>query len=440
MPEIMTGTPPPVSETPANTATPAPAPTTPSPASSPNRGASATHPAVTSKPVSKPAQNIADAYAELNKMAGAGDEDADTASVTEPRELPPVPGKTAQEGKDKPGDQQEETEVTEPEKPENAEKPVKAKTLRENYDKLKTENAELQNRIKAIEEERAKPAPEDPEKKKLGETLAQREARLAELEETLRFKDYTASTEYETSYRQPYLKAFADGRATVAGLKLVDAEGNLRQGTDADFDHIMAIQDPDAAAQAIEEVFGTGVKAQMVIGAREKVRDILGRAREAEAEYKKTGSQRDLQRAEEFRKKQGEVAAVFDKQAKEAVEKYPKLFKPIEGDEKGNQLLEAGFARADAAFGGAFRDAQGKFVKMTPVDLAALHAEVRNKAGGFDRAIHLLAQERKEKAELKKKLAQYEDSEPSGGRRNGKTLGQLSSDDQIMNGLLKYAR
>jgi hypothetical protein len=312
--------------------------------------------------------------------------------------------------------------------------------LRENYDKLKTENAELQKRIKAIEEERAKPAPEDPEKKKLGETLAQREARLAELEETLRFKDYTASTEYETQYRQPYLKAFADGRATVAGLKLVDAEGNLRQGTDADFDAIMAIQDPDAAAQAIEDVFGTGVKAQMVIAAREKVRDILGRAREAEAEYKKNGGEREKQRSEQFKNHQKEVAAVFDRQAKEAVEKYPKLFKPIEGDEKGNQLLEQGFARADAAFGGVMKDADGKPVKLAPQDLAALHAEIRNKSGGFDRAIHLLAQERARNKELAKKLKEYEDSEPSGGRRNGKTPGQLSSDDQIMNGLLKYAR
>jgi BMFP domain-containing protein YqiC len=369
-------------------------------------------------------------------MAGAGDEDADTTPVTEPR-TPPQPEKREEAPL---VEKQAEPAPNEPETPENNEKPVKAKTLRENYDKLKTENAELQKRIKAIEEERAKPAPEDPEKKKLGETLAQREARLAELEETLRFKDYTASTEYETQYRQPYLKAFADGRATVAGLKLVDAEGNLRQGTDADFDAIMAIQDPDAAAQAMEEVFGTGVKAQMVIAAREKVRDILGRAREAEAEYKKNGGEREKQRSEQFKNHQKEVAAVFDRQAKEAVEKYPKLFKPIEGDEKGNQLLEQGFARADAAFGGVMKDADGKPVKLAPQDLAALHAEIRNKSGGFDRAIHLLAQERARNKELAKKLKEYEDSEPSGGRRNGKTPGQLSSDDQIMNGLLKYAR
>jgi hypothetical protein len=178
----------------------------------------------------------------------------------------------------------------------------------------------------------------------------------------------------------------------------------------------------------------------MVINAREKVRDILGRAREAEADYKKNGAEKHRQQTEQMTQRQREIAGIFDRQAKEAVEKYPRLFKAIEGDTQGNELLERGFARADAAFGGVLKGADGNPVRLSPPELAALHAEIRNKAGGFDRAIHLLSQRNLRIKELEKKLKQYEDSEPGAGNgRNGKRAVQPSSDDQIMAGLLKYA-
>lgn len=428
----MTGTPPPAA--PAAPATPPTAP--------PSNGASARAPAAVAKPVSKPAQNLADAYSELDKMAGGSDSDADNQPVTTPRQLPTPPGKTARESADKVANPETPDQPETPETPEQngEEKPVKARQLGKVYEDLKVKYAALEKKFAEIEAERAKPPPEDPEKKKLGETLAQRDARLKELEDTLKFKDYTASEEYDTSYRKPYMKAFAEGRQTVSELKLADAEGNVRQGTEKDFDAIMGISDPNAAAEAIEQLFGTGVKAQMVIAAREKVRDILGRARSAEEDYQKNGVAREAERAAAIKKQQGEIASVFDRESKGAVQKYPKLFGPIEGDEKGNELLAKGFERADAAFGGTIKDADGKPIKLSPLDMAALHAEIRNKAGNHDRAIYLLAQERKANKDLKKKLADYEDSEPSAGAGRGNRRGEQSTDDIITAGLMKYAR
>ena len=86
-------------------------------------------------------------------------------------------------------------------------------------------------------------------------------------------------------------------------------------------------------------------------------------------------------------------------------EKFPKWFKPEEGDEEANALLAKGYALADSAFSN-----QG-----SPEERVKIHAEVRNKAAAFPKVALRLKQARTRIKELETSLAAYEDSEPAAG-------------------------
>lgn len=423
----------------AETAT-APPPAAPASTSAP---ASTQAPSAPAKPQSSspggkapsPAKSLADAYSQLDEMVG---------EPPPPRDPPAPPGKTAQEGNDKPGstegDEGAETETTEGEdtKPEEQPKtPEKKGQLRPLYDKLKADYAKLEAKVKELESKPAQPA-DDPEKTKLTQTLEAREKRLKELEDEFRFSNYERSTEYKEKFEQPFLDAYGAGRAKVASLNLTDAEGNARKGTAEDFDSFMRITDDDQAANVAAELFGT--KAPMVMYHREKVMELNAARNKALDTYRKEGTAREQARTEAAQKHQKEMAGLWQKESHGAVEKYPRLFKPIDGDEKGNELLQRGFERADAAFGSPLKDADGKPVRLSGADLVKLHAEIRNKAGGFDRAIHLLAKERARVKELETRLKEYEDSGPGGSDKGRKSKKVQSTWDAVDESLRSFAK
>jgi hypothetical protein len=264
-----------------------------------------------------------------------------------------------------------------------------------------------------MEAERAKPV-EDPEKKRLSETLEQREKRLAELEDEMRFASFEKSSEYKDKYWTPFSDAYQQGRNKVASLRLTDANGDTRQGTAEDFDSLMRITDDDQAAELASDLFG--VKAPMVLWHREKVQELNNTRLKALEDFRKQGGEREKLRGEQMQKQQKEIAALWESENKAGVERFPKLFKPEEGDEKGNALLARGFELADAAFGSALADpATGQPVKLSPQEMVKLHSAIRNKAAGFDRLAYKYGISQKRIAELETKLKEYEASEPSPG-------------------------
>ena len=385
------------------------------------------------KSTGTPAKNLADAYSQLDDMVS---------DSPPPRDPPAPPGKTAQEGKDqtapKEGEEGEEGAPETKTGEENGEQktPEKKGQLRPLYDKLKSDYAKLEAKVKELESKPAQPA-DDPEKTKLAQTLEAREKRLKELEDEFRFTNYERSGEYKEKFEQPFIDAYGAGRAKVASLNLTDAEGNTRKGTAEDFDSFMRVTDDDAAANMAAELFGT--KAAMVMYHREKVMELNSARNKALETYRKEGTAREQARAEMAQKHQKEMAGLWQKESHGAVEKYPRLFKPIDGDEKGNELLQRGFERADAAFGSPLKDEDGKPVRVSGGDLVKLHAEIRNKAGGFDRAIHLLAKERARVKELETKLKDFEESAPGGGDRARKSKKPMTTWDQVDEDLRKYA-
>ncbi len=352
-----------------------------------------------------PAKDTADAYAQLDAMAEPPPNPPAPTSKRQAPEKTQTPKPESKPEDHTPEDQQPSDDKAKPE-------PVKAGTLRQNYDRLKADFAAAQERLKQYEAERAKPPTDHPEFKKVAETLTQKEKRLAELEDEIRYTNYEKSTEYQETYWKPFAKAFADARAEMENLDVAQPDGSTRPATAADFDEIAGLDYRSAKAKA-QEKFGDDW--QTVMNLRKTVTEKNNARAEALDKFRTEGAEREKQQREAAAKFAQERAAKWEAENKAAVERFPKLFKPVEGDEKGNALLARGFELADAAFGAPLKDpATGLPVKLTPEEALKLHSAIRNKAGGFDRLAHLYSLGQKRIAELEAKLKDFEESEPSG--------------------------
>jgi len=319
-------------------------------------------------------------------------------------------------------------------------KPEKVATLRESYEKTKSELAQVQAKLKEYED-KSKSAPKisDDDKKSYEDRVTAAEKRRAELEEHIKYVDYTKSSEYKDTYEKPFINAYSEGRKLATSLKISDSStGEMRNATNEDFDSIMAIKETDEAATRIEELFGTGVKAQMVAQARAEVMKAYTAKVNAVEQFKTKGAEFERNRSEQMTKMNAEVAKIWKDTATEGAERLPLMFKPTEGDDKGNAALEQGYMLADLAFNAVDpanvsklpKWVQERMVdgKLPPQEMAKLHAAIRNKAGAFDRLAYQNKQLQTQLAELKKQLGNYKSSEPGEGEK-GRT--KKSASDSI---------
>lgn len=284
----------------------------------------------------------------------------------------------------------------------------KAAPLRAAYDGLKQKFHKLEKDFKELQ---SKPPADDPEKKTLLERLEERDKRLKALEEDLRFTSFERTDEYKTKYEKPFVRAFNQGRSKTAGLKVTDAEGNLRQGTEADFDVIMRIPDDATAAEKAAEMFGN--QAPAVIWHREHVQSLNNDRVTAIEEARQGGEARAKEMVEkqarekaDMETRQQKIAGEFKRLNDEAAEKYPQWFKPEDGDDKGNELLQKGYSLAAAGFNGA---------NTPPEEMVKIHSAIFNKAAGFDRMVYKNTMLANKVKELETELAQFKKSEPTGG-------------------------
>lgn len=360
-----------------------------------------------------------DAFAEIDRIASGQDkpkEGAKPAPKAEEKEDASA-NLTSSKSKESPtsGASSAENSSSSTDVKTTPQKPVAAAELRKAYENLKSEHARLKEEHTKLKD--FKP-PEDTEKKALAERVEAHTKRISELEAELRYSNYERSEEYKTKYHEPFVEAYQAGRAKVASLKVADAEGETRQGTAADFDNIMRIQDDETAAEKATEMFGA--KASIVLYHRERVQELNAARAKAVEEYRKSGDERERQRLEQqtlakttAEKQAGEIAGMFKTFADEAIEKYPQWFKPEEGDDKGNELLVKGFERADLAFKSS--PFQPNLTPQERDGIIRLHTAIRNKAAGFDRLVYKNTQLSNRVKELETKLAEFENSKPTGG-------------------------
>jgi hypothetical protein len=293
------------------------------------------------------------------------------------------------------------------------------KQLREAYEKILAKHAELE---KQHNELRTKSA-DDPERKKLSETLAEREKRLAEYEEKLHYLDYSESQEYKDKYYKPFVDAYQGAQARIAKLTMAPVENTEtgevvpgRKATPEDFDSLVRITDDDAAAEWAVKHFGAA-KAQLVLMQREKVLELNAAKNKAIEDFR--GKSKEIREAQQLARTNSEkhFDESWNSAGKVSREKWPQYYEPNPEDTKTEELLNTGFREAERAFFPNKPLQEGE-QPMSQAELITAQRAMYNRAAAFPRITYDLQNAVKRVTELEAKLKAFEDSQP--GKPDGK--------------------
>src|ERR1700744_1285778 len=253
----------------------------------------------------------------------------------------------------------------------------------------------------------------DTEKKTLEERAAKAEQRATELEKQLTFVDYSQTEEFKTTYVKPYEGAWGKAMEELRELTVPDGNGGERQIVPNDM--LAIVNAPLAKArQMAEELFGNF--ANDVMTHRNTIRGLYEKQAAAIEDAKKNGFEKQKQQQEQAQQADAQLTkAITDtwQAENEAVmknEKVSTLFKPRDGDDKWNTMLQQGYELVDKGFAMNPRDP-----KLTPeqrTEAIRRHAAIRNRAAGWGALrleVERLGQQLKA---TQAELAQYKESEP----------------------------
>lgn len=301
----------------------------------------------------------------------------------------------------------------------DAPEPVKIVDLRNGYralkkqikEQFKPEISRLQARNKELEEGSGAT-------KEISARMEQLQKRNEHLENQITFIDYSKSLEFQDKYVKPYNDAYFRAVADFGQLRVrvpdgADAETGetkfkFRPADDKDLIKLanMSLAEMDEEAEAM-----FGKSAPRVIRHVERVRELAIAQQEALDNASKTATQRrtDTENTQKLNSTKGKE--MFESERKRLVEKYPKFFAKDEADPEGNELLDKGLAMANRVFMRTPENAP-----KTAEEAVRLHAMAYNKIANHDRLARKFKVARARISELEKSLAEYEASEPTGGK------------------------
>lgn len=248
------------------------------------------------------------------------------------------------------------------------------------------------------------------------ETLAEREKRLTELEQEIKYVNYSKSEEFKTKYQQPYEKQWQRTMAELGELTVETADGGTRPLAANDILDLVNAPLGKAHELAVERF---GELATEVMAHRKEIRKLFDEQSQALDDARKNGVLRDKEQGEkqakEFSEVSGSIKETWSKANEEVTvdPKYGAYFTPVDGDQEGNLRLAKGFELADRAFSenplapGLTGEQRQAIVRR--------HAAVRNRAAAFGRLTYQNGQLKSELASIKKQLAEYKGSEPPAG-------------------------
>ena len=404
-----------------------PAPVTPTVAPVPVSTEVSAPPPASSIPDAKPGLN--DAFSELDKMFNPDELPVEKKVEEKPRETKPVEGNPTEKPTEKQVEKPAEKKADDQQPP----KPEKAKTLREMLEKATSASKDWEAKYNALKSESAKPK-DDPEKAQYLKDKEVLTKKLKEVEEKLRYAKFETTDDYAKEYQTPFYEEYENGKAAISSMNIKEPdkkdalgdiveEGKTRKATSEDWEALMSITDEDSANKFIAEKFGYNTAKVTLL--RNDVLKLHRKMEQAKVNYRKTGVERERLMAESTKKNQELVAKSFSESVNTGTEKYPKLFKPIEGDEKGNAMLEEGEKLAKLAFGtldpsetsSLPKWIQEKLVdgKLPPQEQINLHSAAFNMMKGFNRLSYRNRILEKEDEGLRKDISEYEDSEPKKG-------------------------
>lgn len=252
------------------------------------------------------------------------------------------------------------------------------------------------------------------EKKAYEEKVARAEARAKELDEEIRFVNYSKSEEFKKQYQEPYQEAWKNAMSELSELTVQDEANQIVRPATAE-DLLNLVNLPLGKARELA-VATFGDFADDAMAHRKEIRRLFDAQTKALDTAKKAGEERDKARSDGYKKFITEASTRikehWDKtnQAILSDPKYGQYFKPVDGDEEGNQRLAKGFELADRAFSENPMDPS-----LSPEVRASIvkrHAAVRNRAAAFGRLVHQNQKLSEELAEARKTISSYKGSEP----------------------------
>lgn len=286
---------------------------------------------------------------------------------------------------------------------------------------------EFKGRSAMLEKELAelkKVLPNPEEQKRISAEVEAIRKRNADLEEEIRYVNFSKSKQFTEQYQQPYEQAWQKAMSELGELTVTTEEGQERPLHPNDLLELVNLPIKQARALATEKF---GEFAQDVMDHRTKIKGIFEAQQKALEEARKGGEERDKARQQQWQEAmssiQKQVTEVWQKTNEEALkdETISKYFKPVEGDTEGNQRLERGFALANQALSGI----DPRDPRLTPEQRAQVikvHTAVRLRAAAFGRTMLQLEKAQAENAKLKAELDKYRAVEP--GKGEGKPAAQ----------------
>lgn len=385
----------------------------------------------------KPGSGRAKLWSELNKKIGNAETEP---AVTAPKEVPKDTSPTTGESppSSTPSDDSPPPEQTAPvkEAPKGKEKVSPWKLVDEYKGRLSKAEKELADAKAAI-------VPEA-ERKSLLERVEKAEARAKELDNHIKFVDYTKSEEYQRDYEKPYVEAWKRGMMEISEIPFTDASGNQRLIQQEDMGKLVNMTLIDAKAYA-DEHFGDF--SRDVLEVRKELRSLLEKKTMALEEARKTGDVRE-QQTKEAREKHDAEAAKFIQEAwsktlndvlsDEAIGPY---FKPRDGDSNWNERLTKGEQLVNEVFQNLGRLKDPTMSASERRELIKRIVAVRNRAMGWS----ALKEDRDKLAsrvtELENELKTYKSTTPpvSGTTQTNGNTAPMKARDRLFADLQRHA-
>jgi hypothetical protein len=321
----------------------------------------------------------------------------------EPKTEPEEPQTT-----EEPDEYEEEAPATEtpaPEKPSAEAKPKKP-----NPWKLLEEHKTARKQLEQEVVELKKLVPNEKEAKAVSEKLTAAEARVAELEDHLRYVDYQNHPEFKQKYEQPYIDKWQSILRRVQGVQITDANGNRRVVQPADIQKLGSLP-ADQAIELAESMFGK--LGNWVAERVEELKTLEESKFSALENAKKDAGRMKESMSAQQKEVQDFLAKTWSTQLEQSTNgtRYAKFFKPAEGDVEWNSRLEKGFEGVDKALSADPRDP-----RLSNEQRAQITREIvkmRNKAASFG-VLNLTIRRLESKlADAESRLSKYESSTPS---------------------------
>lgn len=307
-------------------------------------------------------------------------------------------------------------------------------------EQYKTKAKELETKLAELSK-----SPLPPEKvKPFEEQINELKKRNEQLEKDMRFVDYQKTDEFKNRYQKPYEESWKRAMTELSEVTIMDDSGAERAIEAKDVLQLVNMPLREAK-QLAQERFGDF--ADEVMQHRKEIRRLFDEQTTAIQKAREEGSEWQKQQEEVRTKAFKETSESVIKHWNEANEaaaadpKYGKFFKPVEGDQEGNQRLAKGFELADRAF------SENPLNAKTPEERAAIvrrHAAVRNRCAAFGRLVFQNQKYETRISELESKLKEYESAQPSrvpGTRANPQgNGGRTSAKESIFAELRKRAK